>query len=189
MMCRGRLLVVDDELFVRELLAEYFTRQSFTVDTAEDGDTALKLLEQNDYEAALIDLKMPRMDGVELLRAIRAIDRGLQVVMMTGYPTVESAVGALRGCACDYVVKPFRLNELESTILAAMRRTTTDDDSAMKADPYWEDGSTSRRRSTRTAEPALAAGNFEFDEGALEPWERSTRALRFAKTPAGSSLG
>jgi two-component system response regulator AtoC len=121
-MIKTRLLVVDDELFVRELLEEYFSKLDYLVDTADCAEHALELLEEREYHAALIDLKLPEMNGIELLQQLRAQGSSLPVVLMTGYPTVDSAVGALRGQAADYVLKPFRLQELAGTVAAAAAR-------------------------------------------------------------------
>lgn len=119
-MTKTRILVVDDELFVRELLEEFFSKLDYHVDTAKCAEEALELLAENDYAAALFDLRLPSIDGVQLLEQLRAQGNPMPVVFMTGYPTVESAIGALRGHAHDYVLKPFRLKELETTIAAAI---------------------------------------------------------------------
>ncbi|MCK4857697.1 MAG: response regulator [candidate division Zixibacteria bacterium] len=120
-MLERRLLVVDDELFVRELLQEFFAKLNYAVDIARSGADAMELLRENLYEVALVDLKMSEMDGIELLRQIRQTDENLQVVLMTGYPTVDSAISALRQDAYDYVIKPFRLSELETIVRNAIR--------------------------------------------------------------------
>jgi DNA-binding NtrC family response regulator len=120
-MSTEKVLVVDDELFVRELLEEYFTKLKFTVDVAESGEAALEMVEENHYNVALIDLKMTGLDGLETLKQIRGLDSNVVVVLMTGYPTVESSIDALRAGAFDYIVKPFRLNELRDIVTAAIK--------------------------------------------------------------------
>ena len=80
----------------------------------------MELLENYEYQAALFDLKLPDIDGIQLLEQVRAGGNDLPVVFMTGYPTVASAVGALRNQAHDYVLKPFRLQELEHAVAAAV---------------------------------------------------------------------
>ena len=115
------VLVVDDELFVRELLDEYFTKLKFSVDVAESGEAALELVKQNSYNVALIDLKMTGVNGLETLKQIKVTDPDVVVILMTGYPTVESSIDALRAGAYDYIVKPFRLNELKDIVTGAIK--------------------------------------------------------------------
>jgi len=120
-MAKHKILVVDDELFVRELLEEYFSKLDFEVMVASSGPEALKLVAENRFRVALIDLKMSDMDGIEVLRKVRELDENLIVILMTGYPTVESSVEAMRTGAYDYVIKPFRLNELKDIISRAIK--------------------------------------------------------------------
>ena len=120
-MAEHKILVVDDELFVRELLEEYFSKLNFEVMVAGSGPAALKLVAENRFKVALIDLKMSDMDGIEVLKRIRDLDENLIVILMTGYPTVESSVEAMRTGAYDYVIKPFRLNELKDIISRAVK--------------------------------------------------------------------
>lgn len=120
-MAEHKLLVVDDELFVRELLEEYFTKLDFEVFVAGSGPAALKLMAENRFKVALIDLKMSDMDGIEVLTRFRELDENLIMIMMTGYPTVDSSVEAMRAGAYDYVIKPFRLNELKDVISRAVK--------------------------------------------------------------------
>jgi len=119
-MAKHKLLVVDDELFVRELLDEYFSKLDFEVFVASSGPAALKLVAENKFKVALIDLKMNDMDGIEVLKRIRELDENLILILMTGYPTVESSIEAMRSGAYDYVIKPFRLNELKDIISRAV---------------------------------------------------------------------
>lgn len=120
-MAGSKILVVDDELFVRELLDEYFSKLDFEVFVASSGPAALKLIAENRFKVALIDLKMSDMDGIEVLRKVHELDENLIVILMTGYPTVESSVEAMRSGAYDYVIKPFRLNELKDIISKAIK--------------------------------------------------------------------
>lgn len=121
MMVRHKMLVVDDELFVRELLEEYFSKLDFEVMVADSGPAALKMIAENRFKVALIDLKMSDMDGIEVVKRIRELDSELILILMTGYPTVESSVEAMRAGAYDYVIKPFRLSELNDIITGAVK--------------------------------------------------------------------
>ena len=120
-MPQEKILVVDDELFVRELLLEFLGKQGFEVHLAESGEKALEVAKSVPVQIALIDLKMPGMDGIQTLKELRKISPEILAIIMTGYPTIESAVEALRSGACDYVIKPFKLNELRASIDKAMK--------------------------------------------------------------------
>jgi DNA-binding response OmpR family regulator len=115
-MAQEKILVVDDELFVRELLSEFLGKQGFEVLLAESGEKALEVAKTTPVQIALIDLKMPGLDGIQTLKELKKITPEILPIIMTGYPTIESAVEALRSGACDYVIKPFKLNELRSSI-------------------------------------------------------------------------
>ena len=115
-MAQEKILVVDDELFVRELLSEFLGKQGFEVLLAESGEKALEIAKSSPVQIALIDLKMPGMDGIQTLKELKKKNPQILPIIMTGYPTIESAVEALRSGACDYVIKPFKLNELRTSI-------------------------------------------------------------------------
>ncbi len=101
------ILVVDDELIVRDSLKEWLEDEGFSVDMAESGPDALEKLSQQTYHLMLTDIKMPGMDGVELLAKAKDDYPDLPVVMMTAYATVETAVEAMKTGALDYLLKPF----------------------------------------------------------------------------------
>ena len=112
-MLKYRLLVVDDEKSQREILAGFLQKEGFSVALAESGEQALKLFEEKFYEMALIDMKMPRMDGLELLKRIKKNSPDTQVIVMTAFGTVETAVSAMKEGAFYYVNKPVDLEELK----------------------------------------------------------------------------
>jgi heterodisulfide reductase subunit A len=101
------ILVVDDELVVRDSLKEWLVDEGFSVAMAESGSQALELLDAKPFHLMLTDIKMPGMDGVELLEQAKSRHPDLTVVMMTAYATVETAVEAMKMGALDYLMKPF----------------------------------------------------------------------------------
>jgi len=119
-MAQEKILVIDDELFVRELLQEFLSKEGYRVSLAESGEKAINLVKFNPVEIALIDLKMPGMDGISTLKEIKKIAPDTIAIILTGYPTIETSIEALRSGAYDYVVKPFKLNDLKNTIEKAI---------------------------------------------------------------------
>ena len=116
-----RILVVDDEHFIRDLLRDYFSKSDYAVVTAQDGESGIAESRQGRFDAALVDLKMPDQNGTDVLAALRVIDPALPVIIMTGYPTVDASIEALRLGAVDFIVKPFRLQDLKVRVDRAIR--------------------------------------------------------------------
>lgn len=102
-----RILVVDDELVVRDSLKEWLVDEGFQVEMAESGTEALEKISSETFHLMLLDIKMPGMDGVEVLKRSKDMHPELPVVMMTAYATVETAVEAMKMGALDYLMKPF----------------------------------------------------------------------------------
>src|SRR6478609_1700567 len=105
-MQRERILIVDDEANARTALAELLRDEGYTVETAADGFKALPKLEEFAPDVVLTDLKMPGLDGIDLMRRAHADDPDRVVVLMTAYGAVETAVSAMRLGAADYLTKP-----------------------------------------------------------------------------------
>jgi len=122
----NRILVVDDERRICQLLSELLGREGYEVDTASCGEDALEMLKAGDYEMVITDLKMPGMDGFCLIDAIKGIQPEIAAIMITAYATVETAVRALSHGADDYVTKPFEIGELKKVVGRALehRRLT-----------------------------------------------------------------
>jgi two-component system, NtrC family, response regulator AtoC len=109
---RGRILIVDDEANARTALAELLRDEGYQIETAADGFKALPKLEEFGPDLLLTDLKMPGMDGIDLMRKAREAYPDLAVVVMTAFGAVETAVTAMRQGAADYITKPINLDEL-----------------------------------------------------------------------------
>lgn len=109
---KARILAVDDEPVVLESFRKILVMEGYSVDTVESAQEALGLVRKNDYDFVYTDLKMPDMDGLELTKAVKHLRPDIDVVMITGYGTIESAVDTMRFGAMDYVEKPFTADEL-----------------------------------------------------------------------------
>jgi len=117
---KANLLIVDDELIVRDSLAKWFREEGYDATVAESAQDALQKMAQRHFDLALVDIKMPGTDGVELQRRMHEIDPEMLVIMMTGYASVETAVTALKNGAYDYVSKPFDPEEMAHTVRNAL---------------------------------------------------------------------
>jgi DNA-binding NtrC family response regulator len=116
----ARVLIVDDEDSVRDLLSDALTSFGYATVTAKNGEEALRLYKQQRFDIVLSDLMMRPMGGMELLNAITKIDPEAIFIMITGYPSIEFAVEAIKTGARDFVSKPFNLDELKLKIERAL---------------------------------------------------------------------
>ena len=119
---RPRVLIVDDEETIRDMLAEFLEMEGYAVATAEDGMSALELLESAHFDLVLTDLKMPRMGGITLLEQLRKHAPATMAVIMTGFGTVETAIDAMKRGAYDYILKPFKLDEVLHVVVRAVEK-------------------------------------------------------------------
>jgi len=119
---KPRLLIVDDELLIRDLLYDYFSARDFEIAVAENGERALSLIEEGRFDTVILDLKMPDMDGLQLTEEIRQHHRRLPIILITGFPSVESAIEALRHRIDDYFIKPVNLTHLRRAVETAVAR-------------------------------------------------------------------
>jgi DNA-binding NtrC family response regulator len=133
MLLEGKqVLVVDDEPNLRRVLSAQLSRDGYDVHTAEDGQQALTVLNEHHIDLVITDLKMPNVDGMELLRRTLELDPGLPIVMITAHGTVDNAVEALKLGAFDYITKPFDQGEVRTIVKKALR---TRDLAANEASP------------------------------------------------------
>ncbi len=109
---KSRILVVDDEKLIRDVLADFLSLEGYSVRTAEDGADAIAELDRSRYDMVISDLKMPHMGGLELLREVSSKFPETLTVIMTGFGTVETAIDAMKRGAYDYILKPFKVEEI-----------------------------------------------------------------------------
>jgi DNA-binding NtrC family response regulator len=117
---RSTILVVDDEESMRYFLEKTLRREGYDVVSAKDGPEALEIAQRTAVDLVLADVRMPGMDGVALLRALRAFQPRVPVVLMTAYGTVQDALGAMKQGATDYVLKPFRVEQIRETVARSL---------------------------------------------------------------------
>jgi YesN/AraC family two-component response regulator len=114
------ILVVDDEEMMRELLVDVLTMEGYTVETAEDGKVALEILKRALPSLVISDIKMPRMNGFELLRAVKESFPSMRIIMMTGYSDDFTVKDALRLNADEYIIKPFNTRDISSVVRSVL---------------------------------------------------------------------
>jgi DNA-binding NtrC family response regulator len=113
MSTRASVLVIDDEPGIREMLAYELSQDGFDVEMAENGLAAVEAVKRRKFDLAITDLRMPGMDGVATVEALRLLDPKIEVIVATGYASVETAVACMKRGAYDYIQKPFDLPELK----------------------------------------------------------------------------
>jgi two-component system response regulator HydG len=127
---QGRLLIVDDELSVRDSLGKWFREEGYEIGTCESASDALTRMAENKWDVALLDIKMRGTDGIELQRRLHELDPDLIVIMMTGYASVETAVTALKNGAYDYVSKPLDPDEIAHLVKKALAHRRAEKENA-----------------------------------------------------------
>ena len=131
------ILIVDDEESVRDSLYNWFIEDGYYVKSAENAKTALSILESEDFNIILADIKMPGMDGLEMLRRIKQLKAGSIVIVMTAFATVDTAVQALKDGAFDYVTKPFDPDDLSHLIRNASRQIALAEENENLKNKIW----------------------------------------------------
>ena len=120
----AKLLIIDDEKSIRRTLREILEYEKYLVDEAADGIEGIAMIQKNKYDVVLCDIKMPKMDGIEVLDKIMQMSPETAVVMVSGHGNIETAVEAVKKGAFDFIAKPLDLNRLLVTIRNAMDKTT-----------------------------------------------------------------
>ena len=119
---RGAILVVDDEDIMREILETLLTREGYDVRLAASAEEGLDLAREMPFDAAIVDIMMPGMNGIAMLEELRRLDEDLAVIIITAYASVESAIAAMKTGAFDYVTKPFKNDEVLVVVRNALER-------------------------------------------------------------------
>lgn len=114
------ILIVDDEKSIRKTLREILEYEGYHADEAQDGPEALKMIKEGDYDCILLDIKMPKMDGMEVLEKLAQMQSDVPVIMVSGHGTIDTAVEAVKKGAFDFVSKPMDLNRLLITVRNAL---------------------------------------------------------------------
>lgn len=125
----GKILIIDDDEELCELVSEYLTAEGFETESVNDGESGLKRALSGEYEIAILDVMLPRMNGFDVLRELRK-DSTLPVIMLTARGDDTERIVGLETGADDYLPKPFNPRELAARLRAILRRTTTEDASA-----------------------------------------------------------
>ena len=118
----AKILIIDDEKAIRRSIREILEFEKHQVEEAEDGQSGLALALKNNYDVVLSDIKMPKLDGTELLQKLMESQVGSAIIMMSGHGTIETAVDAVKNGAYDYLAKPIDLNRLLVAIRNALEK-------------------------------------------------------------------
>lgn len=119
-MSRGKILAIDDEQNIRHLIESEFALEGYEVKTAKDGYEGLRLLDSQTFDVVLLDVRLPRMNGIEVLRRLKKKSASTEVLMITGYGDIKTAVESLKLGAREYITKPFKLDELLGLVKLAV---------------------------------------------------------------------
>ncbi len=122
-----KILIVDDEPLIRQSLYEILRIEGYSVQMAESGEMALKLLEKDEFDLVVTDMKLPKMSGVDLLKEIQKKYKNTELILITGFGSIETAVEAMKLGACDFITKPindFEFNATSDNVLDEMSKSS-----------------------------------------------------------------
>ena len=119
---QARILVIDDDESIREVLTSILEDNGYIVDTAENGKEAIKKLEAEFYNLALVDIRLPDMEGTKLLNATKETSPGMVKIMITGYPSLQNTIEAINKGADGYIVKPIKIESLLDTVKEQLKK-------------------------------------------------------------------
>ncbi len=117
-----RILIVDDDKEIRDFMQSLLEKDGFIVKTLGDPTLVEDEIRQGDYHVMILDLMMPKMDGIEVLKKIRAIDSDIAVIIFTAHPNLDSAVASMKLDAVDYIKKPFNVDEFREVLARVMKK-------------------------------------------------------------------
>ena len=117
-----KILVVEDDVDIRDMLVETLTRLGYETDTATNGQEGLDSFQPNTYSAVITDIRMPVLDGLSMLKKIKKMDTKVSIIVITGYPSVDSALECLTEGADYYLVKPIKMDDLDTKIKKALEK-------------------------------------------------------------------
>lgn len=119
---KDRIVVVDDEEIIRQLLVRVFGEVQYHVEAFEDAEAALHRIKEDSFNLLITDLKMPKVNGMDILKEIKSVDPYIEVIVVTGYPTIELAVEAVKIGAFDFICKPFDLAKMKTTVTRCLEK-------------------------------------------------------------------
>ena len=154
-----RILLVEDELKVASFIRSALEENTYAVDVSHDGEEGAYMAETTDYDLVILDLMLPKVDGFQVLKRLRARKPGMPVLVLTARGNVEDRVRGLDLGADDYLVKPFALAELTARVRALLRRGVRESSAELRVDDLVLDSA--RRRVTRAGKP-IDLSNKEY---------------------------
>jgi len=185
---KSRVLVVDDEKNIRLTIAQSLQKLDLEVENAVNGEEALQKIRQGDFQLVLLDLKLPGMDGMEVLRKVRSFNKQIKILIITAHGTVENAVEAMKLGAVDFIQKPFTPDEIRAFVAKALARTEgflkrQRTDRAKAVDEVVENllagksaGEQAVPRENEQGQPLDYAGCIEQAKAAVEAYDFDTAA-------------
>ncbi len=136
-MSAGQILVVDDEESSRETLSEYFTNAGYDVVIASGGEEAINKFAPERFDCIICDLFMPGKDGMAVLKTIRLLDSKVVFLMITGYPSIDNAIQAMKEGASDYITKPFNMEDILIKVGRALNTKKTEESLKKVTGLFW----------------------------------------------------